>query len=107
LFQALFIGWKWFLTFAKTGYDWRMPKLLRERQLRDAYRFPGFVPAATVRGVFGKPRVRVLLLHRRQKKQSAAFAAGDSGAITIRSFVWSATCRVVDTTSIWNCLCDG
>jgi hypothetical protein len=101
------MGWKWFLTLAKTGYDGRMPKLLRERRLGDAYRFPGFVPAATVRGVFGKPRVRVLLLHRRQKKRSAASAAVGAGAITIRNFVWSATCPVANTTSIWSCLCGG
>ncbi len=51
-----------------------MPKLLHDRALRDAYRFAGFVPASTVRGVFGKPQVRVLTL-RRQKKRTAAFVA--------------------------------
>jgi hypothetical protein len=101
------MGWKWFLTFAKTGYAWRVPKLLRERKLRDAYRFPGFVPAATVRGVFGKPQVRVLLLHRRQKKRSAAFVAVSTEAITIRTCVWSATCPVASTTFTWSCLCAG
>src|ERR1035441_11122046 len=44
-----------------------MPRSLRERQLRDAYRFPGFFSASTVYAVFGDPRVRVLTLHRRQK----------------------------------------
>src|SRR5271165_3746839 len=44
-----------------------MPKSLRERQLRDAYRFRGFYPASTVYGVFGNPLVRVLALRRRKK----------------------------------------
>jgi hypothetical protein len=43
--------------------------LSRERQLRDAYRFAGFFPASTVRGVFGDPHVRLLTL-RRAKKNS-------------------------------------
>lgn len=34
------------------------------RELRDAYRFPGFVPNPTVVGVFGDPRARVSLTRR-------------------------------------------
>lgn len=40
---------------------------LRNRELHDAYRFPGFVPARTVRSVFGDPHARVLTLTRRAK----------------------------------------
>jgi hypothetical protein len=84
-----------------------MSKLLHVRGLRDAYRFAGFVPGATVRGVFGKPLVRLLTLSRRQKKRSVAFVNFGAGVFTIKSLVWSATCPVADTNSIWSCLCAG
>jgi len=71
-----------------------MPKSLRGRQLRDAYRFAGFVPAATVRGVFGDPLVRVLTLRRRQKKRPVESVGMGTAAFTIRSFAWCETCRV-------------
>ena len=38
------------------------------RRLRDAYQFPGFRPQATVKGVFGDPKARVVTLVRREKK---------------------------------------
>ncbi|MFB3115200.1 MAG: hypothetical protein ACE1ZW_04400, partial [Nitrospirales bacterium] len=37
------------------------------RRLADAYRFPGFRQRATVRGVFGDAKARVLRLQRRGK----------------------------------------
>jgi transposase len=37
------------------------------RRLHDAYRFAGFRPTATVRGIFGDPKARVLRLTRRGK----------------------------------------
>ena len=40
----------------------------KRRRLQDAYRFPGFQPLATVRGVFGDPQVRIVQLVRRRKK---------------------------------------
>jgi hypothetical protein len=89
------------------GYDCGMGKTVRGRQLRDAYRFTGFVPAATVRGVFGDPLVRVLTLRRRQKKQPVGFAGVGTAVFTIRSFVWFETCRVVSTAFIWRCSCAG
>jgi hypothetical protein len=39
----------------------------RRRRLDDAYRFHGFRPLATVRGVFGDPKARVVTLQRRSK----------------------------------------
>jgi hypothetical protein len=100
-------GGNWILESAEIGYDYQMPKLLRGRQLRDAYRFAGFVPAATVRGVFGNAQVRVLALRRRQKKRPVAFVAVGTSAFTIRSFAWSATCPVASMPSTWNSPCGG
>jgi hypothetical protein len=52
-----------------------MPTLKRNPRLQDAYRFVGFRPRATIRGVFGDPKARVITLVRRSKKQSVAPAA--------------------------------
>jgi hypothetical protein len=52
----------------------RMGKLKR---LQDVYRFPGFVPLAGVRGVFGDPWAVVITLHRRRKKRTAGCAGED------------------------------
>ena len=84
-----------------------MGKILRGRQLRDAYRFTGFVPAAIVRGAFGDPLARVLTLRRRQKKPPVGFVSFGTAGFMIRSFVWFETCRVVSTASIWSCSCAG
>ena len=62
----------------------------KRRRLTDGYTFPGFRALATVRGVFGDPRVRVVMLVRRSKKRSVAPAvigtlagmtAGDVGSV--------------------------
>jgi len=44
------------------------------KRLLDVYRFPGFVPFSSVRGVYGDHRAIVIRLRRRQKKQCAASA---------------------------------
>jgi hypothetical protein len=46
----------------------------RRRRLWDAYRFPGFRPEQTVRGIFGDPKARVITLKRRSKKRLAGVA---------------------------------
>ena len=56
---------------------------LKNRQLRDAYRFPGFVPQAAVRGVFGDSKAVVVKLTRRRKKRDALNAANVVAATTI------------------------
>jgi len=38
------------------------------RRLLDEYQFPGFRPRATIKGVFGDSKARVIQLERRQKK---------------------------------------
>ena len=40
----------------------------------DEYCFPGFRPRATIKGIFGDPKARVIRLERRQKKQDAGVA---------------------------------
>lgn len=68
-----------------------MPKLRRQRQLRDAYRFPGFVPKQIIHGVFGDAQTRVVQLHRRQKKQRVESVVIGIGVTMIKSFKWHAT----------------
>ena len=50
--------------------------------LHDLYRFPGFVPLANIRGLFGDPMAVVITLRRRRKKRAAASAARIITAIT-------------------------
>ena len=66
----------------------RMGKLKR---LQDIYRFPGFIPMAEVRGVFGDPWAVVITLRRRRKKR----AAGSAGAAS-RTFYDQRPRRVRD-----------
>jgi hypothetical protein len=51
-------------------------------QLRDLYRFPGFVPHDRIRGVFGDPRAVVIPLKRSRKKRTAASAGTHTTPIT-------------------------
>lgn len=52
------------------------------KQLRDLYRFPGFVPQARIRGVFGDSLAVVITLQRRRKKRFAAPAGKYRGPTT-------------------------
>jgi hypothetical protein len=71
-------------------------------KLEDAYRFPGYVPQANVRGIFGDSSARVLTLRRKEKKRHAApvdlstrdFTTGKLGAYE--------TYPVVGFASTWN-----
>ena len=47
----------------------------KKRYLSDAYSFDGFRPVDKVRGIFGKPKARILPLIRRSKKQFAVNVA--------------------------------
>jgi hypothetical protein len=55
---------------------------LKKKRLRDAYRFPGFVPLAAVQGVFGDPKAVIVKLSRRRKKRSAVGAVNGVAVIT-------------------------
>jgi len=52
----------------KTCHDETMEN---PRHLRDTYRFPGSVPAASVQGYPGNPKAIILPLRRRRKKRFA------------------------------------
>jgi hypothetical protein len=52
------------------------------KRLADIYRFPGFVPFSSLRGVFGDHRAVVIRLRRRQKKRRAVFAGRSNFATT-------------------------
>jgi hypothetical protein len=81
---------------------WRHPL---ERELRDAYRFPGFIPRRTIRGLFGDPQARVVPLTRRAKKQSAGPVARRIVAGTIGANARSAICRAAISGSISSSIC--
>jgi hypothetical protein len=71
-------------------------------RLHDLYSFPGFDPAATIRGVFGDPYAVVVTLRRRRKKRPAAYAAPDIAPSTTKPRVESATSTVVAAASTWS-----
>ena len=71
------------------------------RRLLDAYRFPGFRPQATIKGVFGDPKARVVSLVRRGKKQSAGVAGKRSRAGTTAKCAVCATCHAAIRGSGW------
>ena len=82
----------------KTWHDSAMGK---QRRLQDAYRFDGVRPLATVRGLFGDPRARIVALVRRRKKQHAAPVDGASAVSTTADTGWYETCRAAIGASTW------
>jgi hypothetical protein len=103
--EALFEGENEVFDVRQIGYDFSMPKLRLRRNLRDAYRFPGFVPAMIIRGVFGNPQARVVSLQRRQKKQPVESVAAGTAATTTASFRWCAIYPVATCASTWSWKC--
>jgi hypothetical protein len=70
-------------------------------RLLDTYRFPGFRPAATVRGIFGDPKARIVSLRRLRKNRSVVPVAQRSAPSPTASGVASATCRVATRARSW------
>ena len=64
------------------------------RRLQDVYRFPGYLPMAEVRGVFGDPWAVVITLRRRRKKRAAGRADEAVAPSTIDGCGASATSPV-------------
>jgi len=77
----------------------------RRRRLSDGYSLARFRAAASVRGVFGDPQVRVVRLDRRSKKRFAAVADGFRRGGTTDGCGMFATCRVQDFGFFWNWKC--
>jgi len=73
----------------------------KQRRLWDAYHFPGFRPRATVHGIFGDPKARVVHLERRGKKQFAGAAAVSNGGGTTANDDGFATWAVETIESTW------
>jgi hypothetical protein len=73
----------------------------KQRQLQDGYRFAGVRPLATVRGVFGDPRARIVVLVRRRKKRHVASVGSGTAASTTGDAAWCETCRVAISASTW------
>jgi hypothetical protein len=76
-------------------------------RLRDLYAFPGVVPAATIRGVFGDPYAVLVALRRRRKKRPAASVAPAIVASTINRHEESAISIAVAGASTWSVLSVG
>jgi len=75
------------------------------KQLLDLYRFPGFVPRATIRGIFGQPRTVVITLLRRRKKRFAASAVLPLRLTTTNGPAAPGISRVATSMSISPMLC--
>jgi hypothetical protein len=83
-----------------------MPKSKkRQRRLSDGYSFASFRAAASVRGVFGDPQVRIVRLDRRSKKRFAVVAGGFRRVGTTDGRGMFATCRVQAFGLFWNWKC--
>ena len=77
----------------------------KHKRLTDAYRVPGFTPFQTVKGIFGDPKARVIVLKRRQKKQFVQSVERRTGVfMTVISGV-CATSPVAIHGYIWNWRC--
>lgn len=79
----------------------------KRKRLLDAYRFPGFRPLETVRGVFGDHKARVITLVRRSKKPLATVAGEGTKAGTTRSSGGCETFPAGMRASIWKSSFDG
>lgn len=70
-------------------------------ELRDAYRYPGFVPSRTIERLVDDPSAIVLALQRREKKRPAAYVDGWRGVGTIGGSDWSGICPAAICGCCW------
>jgi hypothetical protein len=70
------------------------------KRLQDIYRFPGFVPSAEVRGIFGDPWAVVITLRRRRNKRAAGCADEGIAPSTTNGRAACATSRAATGGSI-------
>ena len=79
----------------------------KRKRLLDAYRFAGFRPQESVRGVFGDSKARVIVLVRRPKKPSARNAVAYIRVGTIARPDKHETCPAATRVSTWSSRFDG
>ena len=84
---------------AEIWYELRMHK---HQRLWDTYRFAGFRPSSTIRGIFGDPKARIIRLQRRGKKHAAVFATASRTGGTTTGGVACATCLAEMPASTWS-----
>ncbi len=77
------------------------------KRLQDISRFPGFVPKAEVRGIFGDPFAVVITLRRRRKKRAVEYVGGPVAPSTISARAASATSPAAIGGSTSNSRCAG
>jgi hypothetical protein len=73
-----------------------------KRRLQDAYTFPGFRPRATIKGIFGDPKARIVTLVRRSKKHAAAVVVWLASVGTTAKCGAFVTCPVATHVCTWN-----
>jgi len=73
----------------------------KQRRLQDAYRFAGLRPLATVRGVFGDPKARIVVLLRRRKKRRVAPVDNGRAVSTTDGDGWCGACRAATRAFTW------
>src|ERR1700737_2119984 len=78
----------------------------KRKRLLDAYRFPGFRPVEQIRGVFGDPYARVIILARRSKKRPAVLVDRCSLVGTIARFARRGILPAGVCASSWSSKCD-
>lgn len=74
----------------------------KHKRLTDAYRFPGWTPLRTVKGVFGDPKAIVVRLNRRQKKQSVQSAHSRREASTTARYAAFVIFPAVTGACMWS-----
>lgn len=74
----------------------------KHKRLTDAYRFAGWTPLETVKGVFGDPKAIVIELNRRQKKQCVQSAVTPRKVSTTAGRAASGIFPVATGVCIWN-----
>ncbi len=84
-----------------------MATLPKHKRLIDAYRFAGFRPLESVRGIFGDPKAHIVTLVRRSKKLSARSVAERTQVGTTAPRGEFAICPAATRGSISNSKYDG
>ena len=72
------------------------------RSLRELFAFPGFVAAATLQGVFGDPKARIVSLRRRKKQRCARTAVIAAAIATTSGCAKPVTCVWPGGTCMWS-----